>query len=206
MEERFKGLLRAIGAGLAITVGGCVYLSIENKIIGSLMFTIGLFAIILNELDLFTGQVGYLAIKKDKKDYIGTLIFTWLGNLFGTAIGAGLVCLTRINGISKKAGELCRIKLNDNLLSIFTLAIFCGMLMYIAVDGYRKKEQTILLFLCVSVFILCGFEHCIANMLFFTLAGTWSLKAIGYLLVMTLGNSVGGMIFPTIKAITGDKK
>jgi len=50
-------------------------------------------------------------------------------------------------------------------------------------------------FLGVIVFILCGFEHSIANMYYFAVAG-WTLKALGYLGLMILGNAVGGVCIP----------
>lgn len=92
-------------------------------------------------------------------------------------------------------------KLEDSLSGILILAFFCGMLMYIAVDGYKSKGNPVILFLGVSVFILAGFEHCIANMFYFTVAGVWSLKALVYILVMTLGNSAGGMFIPFIRKV-----
>ena len=49
------------------------------------------------------------------------------------------------------------------------------------------------------VFILCGFEHCVANMYYFSIAGAWSMKTLGYVLVMTLGNSVGGVLIPLLR-------
>jgi formate/nitrite transporter FocA (FNT family) len=55
--------------------------------------------------------------------------------------------------------------------------------------------------LCIPAFILCSYEHCVANMLYFTVAGAWSTKTIGYLVVMTLGNGVGGVILPLCKKI-----
>ena len=48
----------------------------------------------------------------------------------------------------------------------------------------------------VIVFILCGFEHCVANMFYFSAANMWSGKALLYMLVMTLGNACGGVIIP----------
>ena len=51
-------------------------------------------------------------------------------------------------------------------------------------------------FLGVIVFILCGFEHCIANMYYFSVSSTWSLNTLLYLLVMILGNSLGGILIP----------
>ena len=90
------------------------------------------------------------------------------------------------------------IKIHDNYLSIFILAMFCGMLMYIAVNNYKKGEDSIIKYLsiiiCVIVFILCGFEHCIANMYYISLAKVWSLKAILIMLVMIFGNSIGSIV------------
>ena len=58
-----------------------------------------------------------------------------------------------------------------------------------------------------AVFILCGFEHCVANMYYFSVAGMWSGKTLLYLLVMTLGNAVGGVVFPVIRrVITAEAK
>lgn len=199
MKKNIKMFLLAIGAGLAISIGGTVYLSVDNKIIGSLLFAVGLYAIVLNGLFLYTGKVGYLVVQSDKIEYLGLLAITWLGNLAGTWIGAVAVLNTRIQGIRENAVGICETKLADEPLSIFLLAIFCGILMYIAVDGFKEKENPLILFICVSVFILSGFEHCIANMFYFSIAGAWSLKTIVYLIIMTLGNSLGGMLIPSLK-------
>lgn len=199
MKKNIKMFLLAIGAGLAISIGGTVYLSVDNKIIGSLLFAVGLYAIVLNGLFLYTGKVGYLVVQSDKIEYLGLLAITWLGNLAGTWIGAVAVLNTRIQGIRENAVGICETKLADGPLSIFLLAIFCGILMYIAVDGFKEKENPLILFICVSVFILSGFEHCIANMFYFSIAGAWSLKTIVYLIIMTLGNSLGGVLIPSLK-------
>ena len=199
MKKNIKMFLLAIGAGLAISIGGTVYLSVDNKIIGSLLFAVGLYAIVLNGLFLYTGKVGYLVDQSDKIEYLGLLAITWIGNLAGTWIGAVAVLNTRIQGIRENAVGICETKLADGPLSIFLLAIFCGILMYIAVDGFREKENPLILFICVSVFILSGFEHCIANMFYFSIAGAWSLKTIVYLIIMTLGNSLGGVLIPSLK-------
>lgn len=198
MREHARVLISAAGAGIVIAIGGTVYLSVENSVIGAMLFTIGLYAIVLNGLHLYTGKIGYLAVEPDKKSYGIVLMLTWLGNLLGTALGAAAIGFTRIRGIRDAARKISETKLSDSPFSLFILAIFCGMLMYIAVDGFKKKENPLILFLCVTVFILCGFEHCIANMYYFSLAGVWSVKAVGCLLVITLGNSVGGMLIPLL--------
>ena len=199
MKETGNIFCRAVMAGLGIAMGGIVYLSVENQVIGAFLFAIGLYAIVLNGLFLYTGKVGYLVVEEKKKEYLLILLVTWLGNLVGTALGAFGASNTRISGIVSKAESICAVKMGDNPLSIFILAVFCGILMYIAVDGYKEKGNPVILFLGVSVFILSGFEHCIANMFYFSLAGAWSVKAIVYLLIMTIGNSIGGILIPFVK-------
>lgn len=200
-KEMKKGsiFLQAAGAGFAVAVGGIIYLSLENKIAGALFFTVGLYAIVLNGLYLYTGKIGYLAGQKNKKEYAGILFITWFGNLAGTGLGAAGVLVSRISGIRKGAEVICETKLSDTPLSIFCLSVFCGFLMYAAVDGFKERGNPVILFLGVSVFILCGFEHCVANMFYFSLAGAWSGRACLYLMIMTLGNSIGGMLLPVIK-------
>ena len=51
----------------------------------------------------------------------------------------------------------------------------------------------------MTVFILCGFEHCVANMFYFTVGRAWSGKAVLYLLIMTAGNAAGGVSLPLLR-------
>ncbi len=201
MKENGRIFLKAAAAGITIGIGGAVYLTLENKVIGAVLFGVGLYTIVLNGLFLYTGKVGYLISAKDKKAYILQLIFTWLGNFAGTALAAAAISATRIRNLRRTAEVICKTKLADTPHSILILAVFCGILMYVAVDGFREKGNPLILFFCVTVFILCGFEHCIANMFYFSLAGAWSLRAVIYLLLMTLGNSVGGILLPLVKKV-----
>ena len=54
-----KIFLSAILAGAVIAFGGTVFLSVENTVVGSLFFTIGLFVVCTRGLHLFTGKVCY---------------------------------------------------------------------------------------------------------------------------------------------------
>ena len=200
MKNRVWIFLSAAAAGLSIAIGGTVYLSVENTTAGALLFAVGIYAIVLNGLHLYTGKVGYLIGQEDKAGYGLLLALTWAGNLAGTGLGAACVLMSRISGISGRAGEIAAVKLSDTPASIFLLSVFCGFLMYAAADGFKKKGNPLILFVCVSVFILCGFEHCVANMFYFSLAGVWSGKAVLYLLLMTLGNSAGGLLIPALEA------
>ena len=148
-------------------------------------------------MNLYTGKIGY--ILNNKLSYLWELFLGLLGNFIGAYAVGRVMLLTRFkDSLLARAVTVSDLKLNDNMLSIFILAMFCGMLIYIAVNCYKKINTEIgkyfPIFLCVMVFILCGFEHCVANMLYFTVAQAWSWHTLLYVLIMVLGNSVGSII------------
>lgn len=197
--ERARQLVSAIIAGMLISMGGTVYLSQSNPVIGSFLFAIGLYTIVAFQLHLFTGKIGYAPFQKPV--YVIELAITWFGNLLGAGLTALMVKNSRIGApLVEKVIGIADVKLADNFLSIFLLAFFCGMLMFIAVDCYRNVQGSTLrfigVFVPVMVFILSGFEHVIANMYYFSLAGAWSAHCVMSIIVMTLGNAVGGMLIP----------
>ncbi len=190
-----------------IAIGGTVFLSIENKVIGASLFSIGLFGVLIYNLNLYTGKIGYLITNFNLK-YIKELIITLIGNFIGACSVGFILRYTRIyDKIYEKSLILANTKLNDNILSIFILSIFCGLLMYFAVNGFKKQTdfgKYLVVYLGVAVFILCGFEHCIANMYYFSVADIWSLKTLGYTGIMVLGNSLGSFIIPLCNLVIKD--
>ena len=192
--SKISTFVRAVAAGATIAIGGTVYLSLEIPLAGALLFSVGLYLICVQGLNLFTGKVGYAV--NEKPAYLLDLALIWLGNYAGTALCAGLLRLTRVAGIAEKAARLCAVKQGDSLLSLLILGVFCGILMYGAVDSYKKTQNPLVLFACVSVFILCGFEHCIADMFYFSLCGLFSGSVLLRLLVITAGNALGGILLP----------
>lgn len=196
-----KTFVYGVLGGVSIAIGGTVLLSIENRVLGALFFAVGLFIICTFGFSLFTGKVCY--VFERNKRYALDLPLIWLGNLAGAWLAAQAVRLTRVVTIAERAAAICEIKLNDSLLSIFLLSVLCNILIYIAVDGFAKNPHELgkylSLFFGVSVFIICGFEHCVANMYYFSVAGMWSWKTLLYVLVMTLGNACGGLIIPLLR-------
>ncbi len=202
-----KILFKSFLAGIMIAIGGTVFLSIENKVIGASLFSIGLFGVLIYNLNLYTGKIGYLITNFNLK-YIKELIITLIGNFIGACSVGFILRYTRIyDKIYEKSLILANTKLNDNILSIFILSIFCGLLMYYAVNGFKKQTdfgKYLVVYLGVTVFILCGFEHCIANMYYFSVADIWSLKTLGYTGIMVLGNSIGSFIIPLCNLVIKD--
>lgn len=201
MKKKLQCFLLAVLAGVAISIGGMVYIwrMQENRLAAALLFAVGLYIICVHGLNLFTGKVGY-AVSQPKAYWLDLAII-WCGNLAGTWLAGAAMRASRISGLAEGAALLCDPKLGDSLGSLFLLGIFCGLLMFAAVDGYKSTQNPLLLFVCVAVFILCNFEHCIADMFYFSAARLWSLDALVRILVITAGNSVGGMLIPGVKRL-----
>ena len=200
--KQLKVFLGGLLAGISIAIGGTVFLSLDNKVLGALFFTVGLFAVCTFGFNLFTGKVCY--VFEQDRAYALNLPLIWLGNLAGCGLTALAESATRVGpALSEKAQALCAVKLNDSPVSIFILAFFCNVLIWLAVEGYKNNPHPagkyLSLFFGVAVFILCGFEHCVANMYYFSMAGAWSGKTLLWVLIMTLGNAAGGVCFPLLR-------
>ena len=203
--KKLADFLYAIMAGAFIAMGGVVFLSLNNKIVGAFMFSLGLFAVCTLKYNLFTGKVGYLFCN-DVKTYLPWCLMVWVGNLVGSIIVAELVRLTRVApGIIEKSTKLVQVKADDSLISLFVLGIFCNIMVVHAVDQYLNNPHEVGKYLgivmSIMVFILCGFEHCIADMFYIQMARMWNSQTIIALIVITLGNILGGILIPTMRNI-----
>lgn len=208
MNKYLKILISSILAGMLITVGTTVYLSmiaLNQKVLGSFLFGIGLFTIISFNLWLYTGKVGFLFDKE--KNYILELLVCLIGNILGAFLLSYIISLTRYGDILYNISLiLVDAKQNDTWYSVFILSILCGMLIYIAVKGQEvckdNFSKCLIIFLSVMVFILSGFEHVIANVSYYTFASKFDLKVALYILLMVIGNSIGSILLNFLYKIT----
>ncbi len=198
-----KTFTKAILAGIMIGIGGIVYLSAENKVIGAFLFSFGLFTIVRSGFALYTGKVGY--IPENKPSYISEVLVTLAGNITGTGVTALLVRFTHIwDKINTTAVNIMDGKLADSMPSRFILGIFCGMLMYLAVENGKncrdKSDVSFVFGICVPVmiFILSGFNHSVADCFYYFSAGA-TVEGALYILTVAVGNAVGGMLIPAVK-------
>ena len=207
MNSNFKILVRGILAGILISIGGTIYLLCESKMLGAFLFSIGLFTICCYGFNLYTGKIGYI-VDKDLS-YLKELGLTLIGNLIGTVSCGYLLHLTRSGEkLIEIARSICDVKLSDSLMSIFILSIFCGMIMYLAVDLFKRLKdfgRYVGIFMGITVFILAGFEHCVANMFYFSVANMWSLNTILYVFMMIIGNSVGSIVLALLMKYSLEK-
>ena len=183
----FNLITKSILAGLLISLAGIAYLNCPDKIVGSLLFSLGLISILILEAKLFTGVIGYVNSKRSILDSLLILVFN-------------LVAAT-IVGLIYRCGSDAAASIAGSKLSIFSeswwltglKSIGCGAAIYLAVEGYKKSKSLIPVILGVMTFILAGWNHCIADC-FYMAAGSSSVLAIPYLLVVIVGNSIGSLL------------
>lgn len=176
-------------ASIFISFGVAILLSVGNPI-GPFLFSFGLLSVCIFGADLFTGKAGYYW-KNNLKDLSLILIFNLIfGWLFGILIGAANPNLIPI--------AIEKIMTWDISLAFFIKSIFCGMIMYICVELY-KNNNMFGIFYGIPLFIFCGFQHCIANIIVLGIAKTFSIT----IFICILGNLIGSII---INVLQGDKK
>lgn len=183
----FNLITKSILAGLLISLAGIVYLNCPDKIIGSLLFSLGLISVILLEANLFTGKIGYVNSKRSILDSLLILVFNLVA---ATIVGLIYRCC------SDAAASIAESKLlvfSESWWLTGLKSIGCGAAIYLAVEGYKKSKSLIPVILGVMVFILAGWNHCIADC-FYMAAGSSSALAILYLLVVIVGNSIGSLL------------
>ncbi|WP_323089632.1 formate/nitrite transporter family protein [Allobaculum sp. JKK-2023] len=170
---------KSIASGVLIGMAAYLFLRAE-KPWGALLFGFALCFVCLFELDLFTGKIGWFGAKD----------LPYLKILLGNAIGVVIVCLLlRWNmGVQEEAATLVAAKVALPWYLALINGAFCGVLMFLAVYSWSKGLRAGC-FLCVTVFILCGFEHSIADLAYMAYANVWTWN-LAWILV---GNWVGAV-------------
>lgn len=173
------GVLIGLGCAVNAKVGGLA---------GAVLFATGLVSIIQFKLPLFTGIVA----NKPSVDMLAIL----LGNVAGALVAhywfgidtmpAGTIPLVNIHAMPAVTMPLGK---------VFLGACGTGVLM---VAAYKSKSPLIAI-MGVTLFIMSGFHHCIAE------AGYVRMTMVQWIAAL-MGNIVGGQVFRVIDWKDGDKK
>lgn len=190
-----RKFLDGILAGILICIGGGIFLNCENRIVGAVLFSIALLCICIRSYNLYTGKICYILANKD----FGLLFLGLFGNIISTFAGGKLLAYA-VPSMKDVAFNICTGKFSQAMPMTFIRAMFCGMLIYLAVDIYKKEKNIVGILFAIPVFILSGYEHSIADMFYFAASGIISSKVFVFIMIVLLGNSVGGLIFPLLEA------
>lgn len=172
--------MKSVLASILIGFGVAVLLFLGNPL-GPILFAFGLMGVCYLQADLYTGKAGYYW--KDKKANLATILILNLaaGYTFGLLLGYSSPQLIPV--------ALEKIVSWDFSMAFFIRSMFCGMIMYICVDIFKRGSYIGILY-GVPLFIFCGFQHCIANVIVLGVAQSWSWT----LILAIIGNLVGSMI------------
>lgn len=198
-----------------------------GKLVSAVVFPVGLMLVVLGGAELFTGNNLMIIGLADKKIKLSGMLKNWCVVYIGNFAGALLIAaMINYSGLLETGGGLLgavtvKTAVAKTSLSFgraFVLGIMCNWLVCFAIwtsTGARTAlGKMFAVFFCVSLFILSGFEHSVANMYFIpsgliasgneafvSLLGTditgLTIKGflLGNLLPVTLGNIIGGGLF-----------
>ena len=181
MSKKIELINKSIAAALLIGLGNYALLKLGNPI-GPVIFSLGLLGVCYMGLNLFTGKCGFLFQDKIKPLDLLTILIVNL--IAGYIIGLMFsVCDTAVfdNAVAK-------VDTWEVSIAFFIKSILCGNIMYIAVYMYKKGTPLGIIF-GIPLFIFCGFQHCIANIITMGVAKTfhWSI------IICILGNFIGSL-------------
>lgn len=173
---------QSVLSGILVGIGVVINTVSEDRYVGAMLFSLALLTIIHCGLKLYTGKIGFIRIVPVRE--LGIML---LGNLVGVLVPV-LAIASQRGEVMEKLLKVSENKFSAGYLSMFIFGCFCGVLMFIAV--YCKN--TVITVFCIMVFILSGYEHCIAD--FPYLAINFSLINTGKFICVVAGNSVGSIV------------
>ena len=201
-----KVLLFGIFAGLAIGLGSLVFTIVSayltsagGVMFASALFSIGLILVCTLGLQLYTGKVGVVFDDREKlKENAINLPIMLAGNAIG-AFALGVICHFIFMNVPAIADRILAISNGKTgSTTVFLQGIFCGALVYIAVYLFKNLNnyamKIIGIITAVTLFVYCGFQHCIANMFYFGMAFNWNINMLWNLLLVILTNSIGALL------------
>lgn len=182
MRRKMEVAGKAVGAGFLISLGAYALLKLGNPL-GPFMFAFGLLGVCFMKQNLFTGKCGFMFADRIRTDdlmiiLVFNLITGWLFGFLYSYLDADIV-----------SAAVSRVEGWEFTFAFFVKAMLCGAVMYIAVEMYKKGTPLGIIF-GVPLFIFCGLQHCIANVIYLGVARTmdWSL------VLAIFGNWAGSLL------------
>lgn len=150
-----------------------------NKLLGGLVFCLGLILVVVAGAELFTGNNLIMMAWVSRKISLGQVMRNWLivyfGNLVGSVATALIMYLTRQwsfadYGVGVTALNTANAKVNLSFIEGLSRGIMCNALVCLAVwlclSGRSVTDKILAIIFPITAFVASGFEHSIANMYF----------------------------------------
>ena len=177
-----KDIRLSLFAGLLIGLGAYGFLALGG-IPGAVIFAFGLVGVVLAGANLYTGKAGVLTD-------IGALALIWLFNVLACIL-VGLVVFSIGGEPQERAQAVVDGRLDQGPWRSFLRAVMCGVIIDLSVWLYRKSKSLIPILFGVPLFIVCGFYHSIADVVYLVAAWKWSPAILWFYPIIVIGNYVG---------------
>lgn len=171
-------------AGILIGLGACGYLALGG-LPGAIIFAFGLIGVVLSGSLLYTGRAGVMKLSET-----GSLAMIWLFNILACIL-LGLLMMSLGGEPVERAQTAVAGRLAQGPWRSFLRAVGCGLIIDIAVWMYRTTKNILPVLFGVPLFIVCGFYHSIADVVYLVAAWQWSPDILWYYPVIVLGNYAG---------------
>ncbi|MBP5373291.1 MAG: formate/nitrite transporter family protein [Bacteroidales bacterium] len=171
-------------AGILIGLGAYGFLALGG-IPGAIIFAFGLIGVVLSGTPLYTGRAGVMPLRET-----GSLAMIWLFNVIGCVL-LGLLVLSIGGEPVQRAQTVVAGRLAQGPWRSFLRAVGCGLIIDLAVWLYRSSKNVLPVLFGVPLFILCGFYHSIADVVYLVAAKACSWDVLWYYPVIVLGNYAG---------------
>ena len=171
-------------AGILIGLGACGYLALGG-LPGAIIFAFGLIGVVLSGSLLYTGRAGVMKLSET-----GSLVMIWLFNILACIL-LGLLMMSLGGEPVERAQTAVAGRLAQGPWRSFLRAVGCGLIIDIAVWMYRTTKNILPVLFGVPLFIVCGFYHSIADVVYLVAAWKWSPDILWYYPVIVLGNYAG---------------
>ena len=172
-------------SGILIGLGSAGYLALGG-ILGSVIFAFGLIGVVIFGIPLYTGKAGVLKI-----DESWTLVRIWFWNVIGCILVGLLIKYAGSDTSITNAITIVDGRFEAGWLKAMLRSIGCGLIIDLSVYQFRKSGSLIPILFGVPLFILCGFYHSIADVVYLTVSWRWSPEIYWYYPTIFLGNYVG---------------
>ena len=175
----------ALLSGILIGLGAAGYLAVGG-IPGAVIFAFGLIGVVLTGVPLYTGKAGVL-----KGDESWTLIGIWFWNVMGCILIGLLVKYAGSDTSITNVMTIVDGRFKADWVKSLLRSIGCGMIIDLSVYQFRKSGSLIPILFGVPLFILCGFYHSIADVVYLTVSWNRNPEIYWYYPVIVIGNYIG---------------
>ena len=175
----------ALLSGILIGLGAAGYLAVGG-IPGAIIFAFGLIGVVLTGTPLYTGKAGVLKLNES-----WTLIRIWFWNVIGCILIGLLVKYAGSDTSITSAMTIVDSRFEAGWIKSLLRSIGCGLIIDLSVYQFRKSGSLIPILFGVPLFILCGFYHSIADVVYLAASWRWSPEICWYYPVIVIGNYIG---------------